>query len=286
MYAEVFPCIAGGVAVAGVQVLLSDSEMVHHLSYRGDMVMGDAVVMPPEAETPALSFPERLLDVFISPGEAFEDVARRPGFWAPLITVILGSVAFVETMLWKIGAERLMRANLELSGRASRMSPEQIDQAVSQGAKFTAIAYHIGGLLGAPIVLLIIAGVGILVVNVIFGARSSFKTVFSLVCYADLVSVLGALMSVALIIFGDPDHFNPQNPVPGNVGFFLNPHEVSKPLYALASSADIFSVWLLILLGLGLSKGTGGKVKPMPIFLALAGVWILYVLAKVGFAMI
>jgi len=248
--------------------------------------MGDAVVSPAEPDVPAQSFPERLMGVFISPGETFADVARKPGFWAPLITIVIGSVAFVETMLWKIGAERIMRTNLEQSSRAASMSPEQIDQAVSQGAKFTAIAYHVGGLLGAPIVLLIIAGVGILIVNVIFGARSSFKTVLSLVCYADLVSLLGAVMSIALILFGDPEHFNSQNPVPGNVGFFLNPHDVSKPLYALASSADIFSIWLLVLLGIGLSKGTGGKVKPMPIFLVFTGFWLLWVLAKVGLSMI
>jgi len=248
--------------------------------------MGGAVMKPAEPETPVLSFPERLLGVFISPGETFEDVARKPGFWAPLIAIVIGSVAVVETMLWKIGAERLTRMGIEQSSRASSMSPEQIDQAVNQGAKFTAVIMHIAGLLGAPIVLLIIAGVGILIVNVIFGARVGFKTAFSLVCYADLVSLLGAIMSVAVIFFGDPEHFNSQNPVPGNVGFFLNPHEVSKPLYALASSADIFTLWLLILLGVGFSKGTGGKVKPLPIFLAYTGVWILLVLAKVGFAMI
>jgi hypothetical protein len=248
--------------------------------------MADAVVKPAEADTPALSFLERLIGVFISPGETFADVARKPGFWAPLIAVVLGSVAMIETMIWKIGLERLARMGIEQSGRASSMTPEQMDQAVSQGAKITGIFMHVAGFLGPPIVLLIIAGVGLLIVNVIFGARAKFKTVFSLVCYADLVSVLGALTSVAVMLFGDPDHFNSQNPIPGNVGFFLNPHEVSKPLYALASSADIFAIWLLILLGLGVSKGTGGKVKPLPVFLAYAGVWILLILARVGFAMI
>ena len=248
--------------------------------------MGDAVAMPPEAETPALSFPERLIGVFISPGETFADVARKPGFWAPLIVTVLGSMAVIESMVWKIGVERLVRMGIEQSSRASSMSPEQMDQAVTQGAKFAGIFMHVAGLLGAPIVLLIIAGVGILIVNVIFGAHSSFKTVFSLVCYADLVSLLGVIMAVAMIFFGDSDHFNSNNPVPGNIGFFLNPHEVSKPLYTLASSVDVFSIWLLILLGVGLSKGTGGKVKPMPIFLVFTGIWLLYVLAKVGFAMI
>ncbi len=248
--------------------------------------MGDAVVSPAGPEVPAQSFLERLMGVFISPGETFEDVARKPGFWAPLITVVIASVAMVETMLWKIGAERLTRMGIEQSSRASSMSPEQINQAVSQGAKFTTIIMQVAAFLGAPIVLLIMAGVGILVVNVIFGARSSFKTVFSLVCYADLVSLLGVIMAIALIFFGDPERFNSQNPVPGNVGFFLNPHDVSKPLYALASSADIFSFWLLILLGIALSKGTAGKVKPTPIFLVLTGIWLLWVLAKVGLSML
>jgi hypothetical protein len=248
--------------------------------------MGDAVARPAEADTPALSFPERLMGIFISPGETFEDVARKPGFWAPLIAVVLGSVAMIETMIWKIGVERLARMGIEQSSRASSMTPEQIDQLVSQSAKFTGIIMQFAGFLAPPVVLLIMAGVGLLIVNVIFGARAKFKTVFSLVCYADLVSVLGALTSMAVMLFGDPDHFNSQNPIPGNVGFFLNPHEVSKPLYALASSADIFAIWLLILLGLGVSKGTGGKVKPLPVFLAYAGVWILLVLARVGFAMI
>jgi hypothetical protein len=248
--------------------------------------MGDAVVSPAEPDVPAQSFPERLMGVFISPGETFADVARKPDFWAPLITLILGSVAVVETMLWKIGMERIIRMQLAQSSRTANMSPEDLDKIVATQVKVGAIFAHVVGVVGPPIGLLVIAGIGILIVNVIFGARSRFKTVFSLVCYADLVTLLGAIMSIALMFFGDPDRFNSQNPVPGNIGFFLNPHDVSKPLYALASSADIFSIWLLILLGIGLSKGTGGKVKPTPIFLVFTGIWLLWVLAKVGLSMI
>jgi len=248
--------------------------------------MGDAVAMPPEAETPAQSFPERLLGVFISPKDTFADVARKPGFVAPLITLMIAAVAVTEVMLWKIGAERIVRMSMEQSGQASRMSPEQLDQAVSTGAKFTGIAMHIGGVLGAPIYLLLLAGLGILILNVIFGARVKFGTVFSLVCYANLVSLLSSLMALAMLLFGDPEHFNVQNPVPTNLGFFLNATEVSKPLYALASSIDIFPIWIMILLGIGLSEGTGRKVKPTSIFLVYLGFWALWVLIKIGRAFI
>ena len=93
-------------------------------------------------------------------------------------------------------------------------------------------------------------------------------------------------MALAVILFGDPGHFNAQNPVPSNVGFFLNPREVSKPLYSLASSADIFTLWFLILLAVGLAEGTGRKVKPMSILLVFAGFWVIWVLLKMGLAML
>ena len=97
--------------------------------------MGDAVVSPAEPEVPAQSFPERLMGVFISPGETFEDVARKPGFWAPLIALVLGSVAVVETMLWKIGMERIIRMQLAQSSRTASMSPEDLDKVVATQVK-------------------------------------------------------------------------------------------------------------------------------------------------------
>jgi hypothetical protein len=248
--------------------------------------MGDVMVKPADADTPAQSFPERLMGIFISPGETLADVARKPDFLAPLILLVLGAIAVTETMLWKIGMERIVRMSIEQSSRASSMSPEQMDQAVSQGARIGGILAHIGGVVGPPIGLLIIAGLGLLIVNLILGAQAKFKTVFSLICYADLVTLLGTLMAVAVILFGDPDHFNAQNPIPANVGFFLNPHEVSKPLYSLASSADIFTIWFLILIAIGLSEGTGRKVKPLSIFLVYAGFWVIWILVKMGLSML
>jgi hypothetical protein len=248
--------------------------------------MGNTVVNPAEAETPAQSFPERLLGVFISPKETFADVARKPGFVAPLITLMITAVAVTEVMLWKIGAERIVRMSIEQSGQASSLSPDQLEERVRLGAKITGIFMHIGGVVGVPIYFLIIAGLGILIVNVILGAQVKFGTVFSLVCYASLVSLLSSLMTLAMMLFGDPEHFNVQNPIPSNPGFFLNATEVSKPLYAFASSIDIFPIWIMILLGISLSEGAGRKVKASSIFLVYLGFWALLVLIRIGRAFI
>jgi Yip1 domain len=238
---------------------------------------------PPETPAPQ-SFAARVAGVFLSPGETFTDIVRRPNFWPPLILGVAGSALIAETMLAKVGMERIVRSAIEQSGRASSMTPDQVEQAVSQGAKFGTIFAHLGGLLGAPVVLLIVAAVGMGITGGIFGSSVSFKTAFSIACYANLVSVLGAVMAFVMILFGDPDHFNPQSPVPTNLGFFLDPQQTSKPLFALATSLDLFSFWLMGLLGIGFSAATGKRAKPFSVFLCFFGLWSVLVLARMGWS--
>ncbi len=237
-------------------------------------------------DEPPKSFLQRLVGVFVSPGATFADVARKPDFIAPLIVSILATMAVFETMLGRIGAERIVRQSLEQSGRASNMSPEQLQQALEQGAKFTGIFMHVTGLLASPIVLLVVAGLGLLIMNAIFGSRLKFKTAFSVTCYANLVSVLGAIIALAMILLADPEQLNAQNPVPTNPGFFFNPRETSKPLLSLLTSLDVFTIWFMALLGIGFSEAVSRKVKPTTIFLCFAGLWAVWVLAKMGLAML
>lgn len=209
---------------------------------------------------------------------------EHPDVWPPLILGVAASVLVVETMLAKVGMERIVRSAIEQSGRASNMSPSQLERAISQGAKIGAIFVHLGGLLGTPAVLLILAAIGMGITSGIFGSSVNFKTAFSIVCYANLVNVLGGLMTFVMILFGDPDHFNPKSPTPTCLGFFLDPQQTSKPLYALATSLDLFSFWLMALLGVGFSAATGRRVKPFSMFLCFFGLWTVLVLARMGWS--
>ncbi|HXH50302.1 MAG TPA: YIP1 family protein [Terriglobia bacterium] len=236
--------------------------------------------------TPPKSFLSRLVGVFIEPGETFDDIARKPDWIPPLVVLILFSFATVETMLMKIGASQIVMQGLERSGRAATMDPAQVSQIVERSAGIMRIVMPAGALLGAPIFLLIVAGVGLLFLNVFFGQHAKFKDVFSVTCYANLPSILGALMAIALVLFGDAEAFNPQAPAPTNPGFFMNPLATSKAVFALASSLDALVFWFMALLAIGLSRVVQKKVKTATIFLAYLGVWVLLVAVKVGAALI
>jgi hypothetical protein len=236
------------------------------------------------AEDPK-SFPARFVGIFISPRATFADIARRPDFLAPLIVLILTAVVVSEIVLAEVDMGRIVRTQLEQSGRANSMSPEQVQRAIEQGARVATIIGHVGFVF-AIIGLLIAAGICLLVVNVIFQGGTNFKTVFSVACYSNLVSVLGSVIVVLVVLFGDIEHFNPQSPTPTNLGFFLSPRETPRALFSLASSFDIFTLWIIVLLGIGLSEATARKVKSTSISLTLLACWLAWVLAKVVLAML
>ena len=249
--------------------------------------MSTLVATPPEPEFPKpMSFGARFTGIFLSPGATFADIVRKPDWLAPLIVLVSSVVVLTEVMLWKIGMDRILRNLIEQSPRAAQMTAEQIGQAVTQGAKVYTIFLQLAALLRAPILMLIVAGLGLLIVNVIFGKKLKFAAAYSVACYAFLPNILASLMGLVMIFLGDVEHFSLQNPAPTNVGFFMNPVETAKPLYALASSIDVFTIWFLILLGIGFSAATGRKVKSSSIIGCYAGLWIIWILIKLGLALL
>jgi hypothetical protein len=245
-------------------------------------MMSDVATNAPSEVQPSMSLAGRFFGVFYSPGETFAGIARKPDFIFPLVVLIVSSTAVAETMLWKLGAERMVRSSLEMTGSASQLSPEQLDQAARQASGILAITTHVSSVIGVPIFMLILAGLGILILNPLFGSQAGFKTVFSVTCYAGLVRVVGAVMAIPLILFSDPGGINTLSPVPTNLGFFLDPREVSKGLYTLAVSFDLLTFWFLIVLAMGLSRVTRGKVKSRAIFLTFFGLYLVWVLGWAG----
>ena len=152
--------------------------------------MGETMIAPPMPEDqPASSFLSRLLGVFISPGETFADIARKPGFVAPLATVVVAAWVLFDAMYWKVGMETMTRLTLERSPFTSRMQPEQVEKAIHDSAGHLTRQLVITDI-SIPIVLVIFllieAGVGMMIVNLILGGEAKFKTLFSVASYAQL----------------------------------------------------------------------------------------------------
>jgi hypothetical protein len=85
-----------------------------------------------------------------------------------------------------------------------------------------------------------------------------------------------------VLFLKDPDEFNLQNPLMFNVGAYLSPDSPAA-LRALGSSIDLFSLWIIVLLAIGV-HAAGRKIS---FGKALAGIglpWALFVCLKTAAA--
>jgi hypothetical protein len=218
----------------------------------------------PEEEPQAKGLGEgsRLTGVFFEPAKTFEDVAARPGFWVPLILVIVVSLCFTVLFGQHVGWDRMMRHQLETSSRAAQLTPEQREQQIAVTAKVAPIGSFVFILLLLPLGTLIWAAVLLGIVKGMMSAQVRLKQVFAILCYASLPGVIMGLLMIAVMFMKPPDDFNIQNPLVFNPGAFMDPLTTSKFIYSLASSLDLFTLWKLVLIGIGL-KAAGGKTLSM-----------------------
>src|ERR1035438_5138089 len=224
--------------------------------------MTPEVEMAPEPQPAGMSEAARLVGVFFEPTKTFEDVAERPRFWVPLILVLTLALVYLFLFSQHVGWERMLRQQFESSSRSTQLSPEQRDMQMQMGLKFASVGAYVGILIGMPVGYLIWAAILLGIVKGILSAPVRFKQVYAAICYAGMPGLLMTILAIVVMYLKSPDDFNIQNPLVFNPGAMLEKATTSKFIYSLASALDIFRLWTLVLVGLGL-KAAGGKKLSM-----------------------
>ncbi len=241
-----------------------------------------APAAPQTGEKPA-GFLQNLIDVYFSPGEAFGRIARRPAWLLPAIGYLLLVVAFSAIWMHKMEPREFVKAQIEQSKQAQRLTAEQREQAIEQQVKLMPIFTWVGSILGTIVTLAAIAGFFFFVYRFFYGGELTFRQ--SLAVTSWVLFAVGLITTpLLLVVFGLKGdwNLNPQEVVQANLSLLLDRSTAAKPLWALLSSIDLFSIWSVFLLATGYAAAVGRKVGS-----ALWGVavpWLLIVLAKVAWA--
>ena len=207
---------------------------------------------------------QRLINMFFAPSKTFEDLKRNSSWWVPWLVTGVFTVIFGIVAVQKIDMARFIQQQIDKSPSAQKrleqLSPEQRAQGIAIQAAFTKgvfYTYPVISLIGG----LIIAAVLIVVFNFIMGAEVPFSRALAVVFYSFVPWIISSiLLTVSLLVSSDPNTIDLANPMPTNPAFFMDP-QGNKFLYAIASSIDIFKIWLVILLGLGFSVASSNR-KP------------------------
>lgn len=212
----------------------------------------------------------RLLSVFVAPNELFTDLGERPRWLVPFIILILAAAVasllprlLLPTEVWLDAMRQQLPGGVE-------MSQEQIAVAMTTMRSPVSVALNaLGGIL--------ISGGGAILATLFFwalfsilGGKISFTRSFAVVSYSSLIKVLGMVLIVTLTLI--------LQRLDIQTSFALLP--VLKPntyLYRLAAQIDFFTVWRLIIMGLGFS--VVANVPKVKSYLSVIIPWILLSLA-------
>lgn len=237
-------------------------------------------------QTPAAVGPVgRMVGVFFSPQTTFADIARKPGWVAPLVLLTVLGIAVSIGMHQRVDWREFMSQQIDKSPQAAQMSAEQKQQRIDIGVKFTSTVTYVMGAVGPTLFILFLALVMMGAYNLLAGARATFQQSLAVVAHA---AVTGAISSVLLLIilylkpFGTVDV---ENPAATNAAAFL-PEGSAKWLVTLAKQIDIFTIWMLILVAIGFAAINPKKLQGGKAFSVAFGVWAVWVLLRTGIAFI
>ena len=196
----------------------------------------------------------RLTGVFFEPGKTFADIAQRPSWFVPMLLTVLFGLIFCAVVGQRIGWDNV--AMQQMAKRMATMQPEQREAAmksVDLTKKITQITAYIFAVIGPAIGYLIAAAVLLGIVAGILSAPVKFKQVFAIMCYSGMVGLLMVvLMVVVIFLKKNPADFDIQHPLAFNAGALMDPNGPNKFMFALASSLDVFTIWKIILIAVGL----------------------------------
>jgi Yip1 domain len=246
--------------------------------------MATTAVPAPEAQAPINHF-GRIIGVFFSPKETFQSIAQRPSWILPVVLMTVLGVVVAFSLNKKVDWREVASKRIEESSRASQLSAEQKEQQLAMSAKISpAIAYAIG--LAAPILLaVIVGGVMLGAYNLLGGANANFKVAMGIVSHAYVVTMVNSLLFLLILFLKPPGTVNIENPVASNVGAFL-PEGTSKTVMALGTAIDLFSFWVICLIGVGFAVFNPKKLKlGSSISIALAA-WAVYQAFRLGLTFI
>jgi len=234
----------------------------------------------PEAQEPINHF-GRIIGVFFSPKETFQSIARNPSWIMPVILMTVLGCVVGFAMNKKVDWRDVASKRIEESPRTAQLSNEQKERQIEMSAKISPYFAYGFGLLG-PILLAVIVGAAMLgAYNLLGGAGANFSVSMGIVSHAYLVTMVSSLLFLLILFLKPPGTINLENPVAANLGAFL-PDGTSKTVMALGAAIDLFSFWIIFLIGLGFSAFNPKKLKlGSSIGIALT-VWAVYQACRLG----
>ncbi|MBL8188289.1 MAG: DUF2232 domain-containing protein [Acidobacteria bacterium] len=210
-----------------------------------------------EPMVPPKSFINRLMGVYFSPGETFQEIGRAPKLVLPIIALALLTMVTTVVILQRIPMEKASEERLEQMVAENKITEQQAEQQREFMRKFGSVFKYVIPVAAAiflVVMALAFAGVAKLISSMM-GIENRYPPLLAVTVYTMLaVSLVGSLVAILLIYLQPVDEINMDNPVATNLSAILSLIGVKglpKFVSTFLSYVDVFFIWKVALLGIG-----------------------------------
>ena len=224
-----------------------------------------------QPELKPMSGVSKIFNIFFEPRKVFESLNVKPTWIVPVIIVALLAVSFFYfTFPYMIDQQiQRIRDNENIPEQAKANIIERMEEQTQPPVWQMAIAP-----VGVLVSFIVVAAVLFFAFNVLLGGDSTFRRVFSTYCYSSLVSIPASIVKFPLVMA--KGNMNVQT----SLALILSPEKQGSFIYSVLSSFDIFTIWQVILLSIGL--GVMYKFATKKAFVTVFILWIIWILLKSG----
>jgi uncharacterized membrane protein len=219
---------------------------------------------------------EDFVDIFYAPSSVFARRADGKFGLALFILIAVGTVLFFIT---KNATQPVMdaeftRRSADMLAKNPNLTAEQLASGRGMMETFGPVFFAFG-----LTVSILATGIVLWLVGKLFDAKESVAAAMMIATYAEAPRIVQILTNAAQGLFMAPEKLNSMNSVGFNLARFMNPDTASAIAIALASRVDLFTIWVTVLLAIGLH--VVGKVSKQQAAIAAAIVWVIGALPAV-----
>ena len=224
----------------------------------------------------------RFIGVITSPRETFQSVVAHPKWLGMLaVTTVIIAVFSALPMTTEAGRQATLDQQVKQMKSFGFDVTDQMYDQMERGAGRLPYTTGISVLVISPIFAVIIAGLLFAVFNAAMGGEAAFKQVFTVVVHAGAISALSAAFSGTVnYVRAVTGNASAAMGSVANLGALLPMLSEDSFLGHLLGAIDIFLIWYVIVLAIGLAVLYRRRTQPIAIsLLAVYGIIALAIAA-------
>jgi hypothetical protein len=223
----------------------------------------------------------RFIGVITSPRDTFATVAAHPKVFGVLaLTSVIIAIFTALPLTTEAGRQAAIDQQVQQMQSFGMTVNDQMYEQLEKGAGRMPYVTGISVLVFTPIVGLVVAGILFAVFNAGLGGEASFKQLFSVYLHAGVISAISTIFS------GTINYFRGATGSVANLGALMPMLPENSFAGRLLGMVDIFLIWYIIVLAMGLAVLYRRRTQPIAISLltvyAVIAIVIALVKSRVG----